>query len=119
MLIADAFQAASGAVERLFPSGLAEMRPRIGGIDLIMRVLGHAILADQRHGQAMRMAHIVEAEAALESEPVSIGRPAAAVGIEQPVRLVFVGKLATTAALRADAFDSALVPGAVQLMVVD
>src|SRR5712691_9727024 len=63
--IANFFQAGGGAVERFLPRRGPKMRPWIGGIDRVMRVLAHAILADQRLRQTMRMVHVVEAEAAL------------------------------------------------------
>src|SRR4029453_3519861 len=76
--IANRFEPRGGPAERLLPGGGTKMRPRIGGIDRIVGVLGHAILADQRLREAMRMAHVVEAEAALDAEPVLVRRPVAA-----------------------------------------
>src|SRR5712692_3666289 len=55
--IPNSFQAGGGAVERFLPSRGPEMRPWIGGIDRIVRVLAHAVLADQRLRQTMRMVH--------------------------------------------------------------
>ncbi len=72
--VADFLQAARGAVERLFPGRLAEMRPRVGRIDELVRHLRHAVLADHRLQQALRIVHVVEAEAALHAEPVLVGR---------------------------------------------
>src|ERR1700675_4112413 len=94
MLVADALQPACGAVKRLVPARLAEMRPGIGRVDLVMRALRHAILADERHGEAMRMMHVVEAEATLDAEPVLVRRSVAAIDIEQPVVLDLVSDLA-------------------------
>ncbi len=94
MLVADVLQPLRGAVERLVPARLAEMRPRIRRVELVMRVLGHAVFADERHGQAIRMAHIVEAEAALDAKPVLVGRPVSAVDVEELVVLDVVGELA-------------------------
>ena len=38
--IADRLEPGGGAIERLLPGRLAEMRPRIGGIDAVVGVLG-------------------------------------------------------------------------------
>ena len=46
--VADFLQARRGAVERLVPGRLAEMRPRIGRVDELVRDLRHAVLADHR-----------------------------------------------------------------------
>src|SRR6185437_4263759 len=87
MLVADFLEAGCGGVQRLFPCRLAEMRPRVAGIGRIMRILLHARFTDHRLGQALRMADIVEAEAALDAEPVLVRRAGAAVDIEQLVVL--------------------------------
>ncbi len=105
MLVADALQARCGAVERLFPAGAAEMRPGIGRIDLVMRVLGDALLADERMHQAMRVMHVVEAEAALDAEPVLVRGPVAAIDIKKLIVLDLIGELAADAAIGADAVD--------------
>ena len=47
MLVADPLQARGGRVERLVPGRLAEVGERVGRIDPVVRVLGHARLADQ------------------------------------------------------------------------
>jgi hypothetical protein len=119
MLIADALQPGGGAVERLLPARLPEMRPGIGRVDLVMGVLGDAVLADQRHGEAMRMVHVVEAETAFDAKPVLVRRAVAAVDIEQRVVLDLVGELAADAAIRADAVDLAVGLGGEHVLVVD
>src|ERR1700682_4460769 len=81
--IANCFQAGGRAVERFLPSRGPEMRPWIGGIDRVMRVLAHAVLADHRFRQAMRMVHIVKAEAALHAQPVLVGRPVRAADMDE------------------------------------
>src|SRR5579885_3901570 len=73
--ITDPFEARRGSVERLFPRRLAEMGPGIGGVDLLVGNLRHAVLADHRLQQTLGIAHIVEAEATLDAEPVLVGRP--------------------------------------------
>src|SRR5262249_2673104 len=99
--IADRLEPGGGAVERLLPAGGAEMRPGIGGIDRVVGVLGDAILADERLREPMRMGHVVEAEAALDAEPVLVRRPVAAGDVEQLVVLDVVGELAADAAIGA------------------
>jgi hypothetical protein len=70
--VANFLQAAGGAVERLLPGRLAEMRPRIARIDLLVRDFGYALLADHRLQQALRIAHIVETVAALHAQPLLV-----------------------------------------------
>src|SRR5690348_13552884 len=72
MLIANARQALSRAVERLVPCGATEMRPGIGRIKRLMGVLRHAFLADERHRQAMGMMHVIEAEAAFDAQAILV-----------------------------------------------
>ena len=106
--VADFLQAGGGAVERLFPGRFAEMRERIGRIDQIVGGLGDAVLADQRLHQPLRIADIVEAEAALDAQPVLVGRAVAAGDVEELVVLDLVGELAADAAIGADAVDLAV-----------
>src|SRR5207253_118829 len=70
--VADFHQAGCGALHRLVPGGGAEMRPWICRIDQIVGALGGAIPAHHRLRQALWVAHIVEAEAALHAQPVLI-----------------------------------------------
>src|SRR5262245_3021399 len=63
--ITDLHEPGRGTVERLVPRRIAEMRVRISRINELVRHLRHALLADERLKQALRVVHIVEAEAAL------------------------------------------------------
>ncbi len=96
-----------GAVERFLPARLAEMGVGVGRIDVGV-VLRNAVLADQRFGQPVRMVRIVEAEAALDAEPVVVGRAVPAVDRDDMVVLDLVGQLAADAAIGADAVDLAV-----------
>src|SRR5262245_53553172 len=84
------------------------MRPRIGRIDELVRHLGDAVLADHRLQEALGIVHIVEAEAALDAEPVLVGRAVATAHIEELVVLDVIGELAADAAIRTDAVDLAV-----------
>ena len=106
--VADFREALGGAVHRLLPGRLAEMRPRIGRIDQIVGRLADAVPADHRLGQALRIADVVEAEAALDAQPVLVGRAVLAGDVEQLVVLDVVGELAADAAIGADAVDRAV-----------
>ena len=106
--VADFHQALGGAVERLLPGRRAEMRPRIGRIDQIVGGLGDAVLADHRLRQALRIADIVEAEAALHAQAILVGRTVAAGDRDQLVVLDLIGELAADAAIRADAVHLAV-----------
>ena len=106
--IADRFQSRGGAVERLLPGGGAEMRPGIGGIDGVVGVLGYAVLANERLREAVRVAHIVEAEAAFDAEPVLVRGPVAAADVEELVVLDVIGELAAHPAIGAHAVDLAV-----------
>ena len=86
---------------------LAEMRPGVGRVDLGV-VLGDAVLADQRLGQPVGVVDVVEAEAALDAEPVVVGRPVLALDRDDAVVLDLVGELAADAAIGADAVDLAV-----------
>ena len=59
-------------------------------------------------GQALRMVDIVESEAALDAQPVEVGRPLPAVDLKELVVLDVVGDLAADAAIGADAVDLAV-----------
>src|SRR5262249_58125653 len=96
--VADRLEPRGSAIERLLPCGGAEMRPRIGGIDRILRVLGHPVLAHERLHEAMRMADIVEAEAALDAKPVLVRGSVAAADVKELVVLDVIRELAADAA---------------------
>ncbi len=105
--VANAPQALRRAVERLLPGGLAEMREGIGGVDVDV-VLAHAIAPDERHGQPVGVVDVVEAEAALHTQAVAVGRAVATLDSDDTVVLDLVGELAADPAIRADAVDLAL-----------
>src|SRR6266849_2869532 len=106
--IANSLQAGSRAVERFLPGRRPEMRPWIGGIDRVVRVLAHAFLADQRLREAMRVVHIVEAEAPLHAQPVLVGRPVRAADMNELVVLDMIGELTADAAIRTNAVHLAI-----------
>src|SRR6185437_12893047 len=95
----------------------AEMRPRIGRVDLFVRHFRHAVLADHRLGQALRIADVVEAEAAFHAQTLLVRRAVAAGYVKQLVVLDVIGELAADAAIGAHAVRfavgifGALVPG--------
>ena len=72
-----------GPIERFFPGRFAEMRERVGRVDVLMGILADTVLADQRHGQPMGVMHVVEAKAALYAKSVAIRRAFLAVDEEQ------------------------------------
>ncbi len=84
------------------------MRERVGRIDQIVGGFRHAVLAHHRLHQALRIADIVEAEAALHAQPVLVGRAVAAGDGNQLVVLDLIGELAADAAIGADAVDFAV-----------
>jgi hypothetical protein len=71
-------------------------------------VLRHAILADHRRLQALRIADIVETKAALYAQPVLVRRALAAGDGDELVVLDVVGELAADAAVRTDAVHAAV-----------
>jgi len=101
LLVADLDEALGGDVERFIPGRFAEMRERIGGIDLVVGILLRIRQPHQRLGQPMRMMDVVEAEAALDAEPVVIGGSVAALGIDDLLVLDLIGDLTADAAERA------------------
>ena len=86
--------------DRLLPRRLAKVRRGVGGIDV--QIFFQALLPDERLGQAVRMADIVESESALDAQPLLVRRAVAAVDeLDVPV-LDLVRDLATHAAIGAD-----------------
>ena len=83
MLVADRPQAGGRPVQGFLPARLAEVRERIAGIEHLLRVLADAVLADQRPGQAVRVADVVEAEAALDAQTISVGRTVPSVDVRE------------------------------------
>ena len=108
MPVTYANQPSGRGIERLLPARLPEERRRIRRIEARQIVLAGTLLADQRPGQSIEVADIVEAESPLDTEPVAIGRAVAALDLEQPVVLDVVGELAADPAIRAQAVDHAL-----------
>ena len=98
-------EALGGDVERLFPGRFAEMGEGIGRIDLVVGILLRIRQPHQRLGQAVRMVDVVEAEAALDAEPIVVGRAVAALGIDHLLVLDLIGDLAADAAERAERID--------------
>src|SRR6185312_8060806 len=106
--ITDFFEARGRAIERLFPRRWAEMRPWIARIDHLMRDLRHAVFSDHRPRQAIRIGDVVEAEPALDAQPVLVGRTVLAGDGNDLVVLDVVGELAADAAIRAYAVNFAV-----------
>src|SRR3954453_13034565 len=102
MRVADTLQAPRSSGQRFFPACRAKMRPRIGRIDGDVPRLWRIDAADQRIRQPMRMVHIVEAEAALDTQPVLVGGTITAVDVENRLILDLVGDLTSAAAVWAD-----------------
>jgi hypothetical protein len=82
------------------PGRLAEHRERIRGIDGAVRILRHAVATDQRLGEPLRMRNVVEAEAALDAQPLVVRRPVAPLDAHDVVAADVVGDLAADAAVR-------------------
>ena len=107
---AQAHEAGGGAVERLVPTGLAKAARRVGRVDDVAGALRGAGSADQRHRQAVRVARVVEAEAALHAEPRPVGGSVAALRAHDAVVLDVEGELAADAAIGAEAVHRAVRP---------
>ena len=105
--ISDLPKALGGKIQSLVPRGFAEMGERIGGVDVVADLLRHALLSDQRHGQTVGMADIVEAEAALDAEAILVGGAVSPAHIADLVVPDVIGDLAADAAIGADAVDRA------------
>ena len=108
--VAHRGQPAGGHLERLVPAGLAEMGPGVAWVDARLDGLGRVRPADQRLGQALRAVRVVEAEAALDAQPVLVRRAVAAGDVGDLLVLDMVGDLAAHAAERADAGHLAVGP---------
>ena len=116
--VADQREPRGGAVERLLPGGLAEMGERVGRVDRDI-VLGDPFPADQRLGQPVGVVHVIEAEAALDAEPVVVGRPVLALDRDDAVVLHLEDQLAADPAIGAHALDLAVGGVGVDAVVVD
>src|SRR5215470_8915322 len=64
VLIANMLQSRGGTLQRLLPCGGAEMGPGIARIDGIVDALWHAVPADHRLGEPLRIVDVVEPEPA-------------------------------------------------------
>src|SRR4029079_15444464 len=117
--IADFLEAAGGAGERFLPGRLAEMRPRVRRFDDLVRHLRHAILADHRLEQALLVVNVIEAEAAVDAQPVLVGRAVLAGHGDDLVVLDLVGELAADAAIRTDTVDGAVGLALIDLVIVN
>ena len=96
-------QARGRCIQRLLPGGLAEMAVGVCRIHFHGGILGRVVPANQRHGEAMRVADVVEAKAPLDAQASAIGWSVAALHRDDGVVLDPVADLATHAAIRADA----------------
>ena len=101
----DALQPRRSLGHRLLPGRLAEVREHLLAPDLHVGVLGDAVAADQRLGQAVGVVDVVEAEAALDAQPVGIGRPVATVDVEDLLVLDVHRRLAADTAVGAQRVD--------------
>ena len=102
LAVADLAQLAGGQRQRLFPARFAEGGQRVGRVDHEVLVLGRVRATDQRLGQTLRVAGVVEAEAALHAQALLVGRAVTAGHHQDLVVLDVVGQLAADAAVRAD-----------------
>src|SRR5579883_2995806 len=117
--IADLADAGGGAVERFVPGRFAEMRPWVERVDMLVRDLRHAVLADHRLQEALRIVHVVEAEAALHAQAVLVRGAVLAGDLDDLVILDVIGELAADAAVRAHAVDRAVGLALVDVVLVD
>ena len=86
--------------DRLLPRRLSKVRRGVGGIDV--QILFQTFPSDERLGQAVRMADIVEPEPALDAQPLLVCRAVAAVDELDAPFLDLVSDLAADAAVGAD-----------------
>ena len=117
--IADLLEARGRTLERLVPARLPEMRPRVGRIDLLVHLLRHALLADQRLFQALRVVDIVEPKPALHAQAVLVRGSIAAGDVEQLIVADAIGELTADAAIRTDAVDGAVLIADAFVLLVD
>jgi hypothetical protein len=101
MRVPEADERAARARHRLFPGRLAERGERVRRVEAAVRILRHAVAADQRLREALRVRDVVEAEAPLDAQPLAVRRPVAPLDAHDGVVVHVVGDLATDAAVRA------------------
>jgi hypothetical protein len=99
--ITDAAEAGRGALQRLLPGGFAEVGQGIAGVGQALGVFRRGVAADQRPHQPVRVRDVVEAEAALDAEPVAVRRAVAAGNADDAVIPDLPGELASDAAVGA------------------
>ena len=105
MLIADIAQATGGALQCLFPAGLAECTQRLGRVDIERGGLGRIVAPDQWPGQALAVMHVVKPVASLDTQPLVVGRSVTTLDIQDPVVPDLVGQLAADTAIGTDRVD--------------
>ena len=103
--VADGFQSGGGESQGLVPARLAEMAPGIGRIDVGQRVLGRIVAANQGLGQAVRVADVIEPEAALDAESALVAGTLTAVDGNDFIVLDVIGDLTAHPAVGTDAVD--------------
>src|SRR5690606_10376229 len=81
------------------------------GVDEPVRVLGHALPADQRFREPLRVVHVVESEAALDAEAAVVGRAVPALHLDDASVPDVERGLATHAAVGAEGVDLAFRDG--------
>ena len=74
-------------------------------VDDEIGTLRHAVLADQRSGEALPAMHIIETVTPFHAQPAMVGRAVASLDMQDAVTLDVVGELATHAAIRTDGID--------------
>ena len=106
MLIAQLLERVRCQIERLIPTRRPEYAGPVSAVAIQglqqRRILGHTLTANQRHRQALRTVHIVEAEAALDAEPLRVGGTLASEHANDFVVFDLVAQQATDAAKRAN-----------------
>jgi len=95
------------------------MRERVRRIDQIGGGFGHAILAHHRLGQALRIADVVETEAALHAQAVLVGRAVSTGHVQKLVVLDVISELAANTTIRAHAVNFAIGEFSAHVLVVD
>ena len=112
MSIAQILEPTGRQCQRLVPGCRPEDAGPVGGVAVErgehFRVFRNVGPADQRHGQALRTVCVIEAETALDAQPVVIGRPIAAINANDPVVPDLVGQQTAHAAKGADRIDLAI-----------
>ena len=96
MGIAQVGQLSCGQLQCLFPSGLAENRGPICAIAIkviqCLRIFGDTWLADQGHGQALGVMHIVKPKAALHTQAAAVGNTITPVDTDDAIVFDVVGQ---------------------------